>query len=67
MLTLYVYDIDTRELVGTIMAETNAQCESMFASKYDAELFEATYVPRDNDGLIAAYMRRRLSLNFSPY
>jgi hypothetical protein len=56
ILTLYVYDTATREVVAEISGETNAACERVAADQYgDTDRFAATYSPAFGaaDGLIA--------------
>ena len=56
MITLYVYDTDTREVVAEISGATYAACEQVVSERYgDTDYYEATYTPAFgcNDGLIA--------------
>ena len=55
MTTLYIYNVDTRHIVATIIAGNNLECENKAADlDYDLDRYGWTYSPAfgATDGLI---------------
>lgn len=47
---LYIYSVDTREIVQTIEGETNQECESLaLEANYDEDMYGWSYT---NEGLV---------------